>query len=99
MTRGPPRQPMRDRKGLRPDRRGLAEIVGTLMLVLIVVAAATAFSFFVASEEQTNLREQNQLHLKNLENVTIQSVANVPGYVIPPPAPRRFPARTRGTSL
>ncbi|MCI4373483.1 MAG: hypothetical protein L3K02_07580, partial [Thermoplasmata archaeon] len=75
---------MRNRNRFRQDRRGLAEIVGTLMLVLIVVAAATAFSFFVASEEQTNLQEQNQLHLKNLENVTVQSVDNTPGYFFPP---------------
>jgi flagellin-like protein len=69
---------MRDRRSFRRGQRGLAEIVGTLMLVLIVVAAATAFSFFVASSEQTNLAEKNQLQLKNLENVTIQSVMNNP---------------------
>src|SRR5271170_1561974 len=62
----------------RMNHLGLAEIVGTLMLVLIVVAAATAFAFFVSSEEQINLNEQTQLHFKNLENVTIQSVENTP---------------------
>jgi len=69
---------MRSRRAFRQDQRGLAEIVGTLMLVLIVVAAATAFSFFVASEEQTTLAQQAALHDKNLENVTIQSVINTP---------------------
>jgi flagellin-like protein len=75
-----------DRVPLRSGRRGLAEIVGTLMLVLIVVAAATAFSFFVASTEQTNLAEQTALHMKNLENVTIESILNTP------PNPTAVPA-------
>jgi flagellin-like protein len=78
MTRDPPRSAMRHWSRLQVDRRGLAEIVGTLMLVLIVVAAATAFSYFVASEEQSNLANQASLHFKNLENVTIQSVLNTP---------------------
>jgi flagellin-like protein len=63
----------------RRDRRGLAEIVGTLMLVLIVVAAAVTFSFYIASTEQAELAERNALHLKNLENVTIQSIDVIPG--------------------
>ncbi|MGP8072437.1 MAG: hypothetical protein ACLPZM_04840, partial [Thermoplasmata archaeon] len=50
----------------------------------IVVAAATTFAFFVSSEEQINLNEQTQLHFKNLENVTIQSVNNTLGYTVPP---------------
>ena len=62
----------------RNNNRGLAEIVGTLMLVLIVVAAATAFAFFVSSEEQTTLAEQTALHYKNLENVTIESLSDTP---------------------
>jgi flagellin-like protein len=85
MTRTPPRRPMRNPRLFRRarpaganDERGLAEIVGTLMLVLIVVAAATAFSFFVAATEQTNLAQQTALHMKNLENVTIQAVVNTP---------------------
>ena len=48
------------------------------MLVLIVVAAATAFAFFVSSEEQTTLADQTALHYKNLENVTIQTISNSP---------------------
>jgi len=54
--------------------RGLAEIVGTLMLVLIVVAAATAFSFFVASYEQQLTSQENATHLRNLEVVNVLSV-------------------------
>jgi flagellin-like protein len=79
MLRTPPRRAMHPRKSLRGGRRGLAEIVGTLMLVLIVVAAAVTFSFYVASTEQAELAERNALHLKNLENVTIQSIDFVPG--------------------
>jgi len=71
----------------RMNHLGLAEIVGTLMLVLIVVAAATAFAFFVSSEEQINLNEQTQLHFKNLENVSIQSIETIPASVGPPPIP------------
>lgn len=62
------------RSNPRGNARGLAEIVGTLMLVLIVVAAVTAFSFYVATVEQTDLNERTQLHYKNLENVTVQGV-------------------------
>jgi len=71
---------MRERRLFRQERRGLAEIVGTLMLVLIVVAAAVTFSFYIASTEQTELAERNALHLKNLENVTIQSIDVLPGH-------------------
>jgi flagellin-like protein len=67
--------PMLRRRG---NDRGLAEIVGTLMLVLIVVAAATAFAFFISSEEQMNLAERTALEFKNLENVSVQSVINTP---------------------
>jgi flagellin-like protein len=63
----------------RRNGRGLAEIVGTLMLVLIVVAAATAFAYFISSEEQINLAERSALQLKDLENVSVQSVVNLPG--------------------
>jgi hypothetical protein len=49
------------------------------MLVLIVVAAAVTFSFYIASTEQTTLAERTALHLKNLENVTIQAVDILPG--------------------
>ena len=53
------------------DRRGLAEIVGTLMLVVIVVAAATAFSFFVAAYQKQVQAEETLNHNKNLENLRI----------------------------
>jgi len=55
----------------RTGPRGLAEIVGTLMLVLIVVAAATAFSFFVASYQKQLQAEETLSHNKNLEDLRI----------------------------
>ena len=55
----------------RRSSRGLAEIVGTLMLVVIVVAAATAFSFFVASYEKQVTAEESLSHEKSLENLRI----------------------------
>jgi flagellin-like protein len=51
--------------------RGLAEIVGTLMLVIIVVAAATAFSFFVAAYQKQLTAEETLSHNKSLENLRI----------------------------
>lgn len=60
------------------ERRGLAEIVGTLMLVLIVVAAATAFSFFVASYQQALQSQENDTHLRDLEVLNVLSVDTVP---------------------
>ncbi|HYA57373.1 MAG TPA: archaellin/type IV pilin N-terminal domain-containing protein [Thermoplasmata archaeon] len=59
---------------MRPFRavhRGLAEIVGTLMLVVIVVAAATAFSFFVQSYQKQLQSEENRAHDKSLEDLRI----------------------------
>jgi flagellin-like protein len=60
------------RRGARS--RGLAEIVGTLMLVLIVVAAATAFSFFVATYQQQLQSQENASHQRALEVVHVLSV-------------------------
>jgi flagellin-like protein len=65
-------------RGWRTSRasgeRGIAELVGALMLVLIVVAASVTFAFYIASEEQQQLAERTALHLKNLENVTVQTI-------------------------
>jgi flagellin-like protein len=57
---------------------GLAEIVGTLMLVLIVVAAVTAFSFFVASYQQQLQSQENATHQRNLEAMRVLSVQTAP---------------------
>jgi flagellin-like protein len=58
------------------DSRGLAEIVGTLMLVVIVVAAATAFSFFVASYQKQVQSEETVVHDRALEKVKLISLAS-----------------------
>jgi flagellin-like protein len=58
-----------------PTRRGLAEIVGTLMLVLIVVSAAVAFSFFVASYQKSLQAEETQNQQRGLESLRILSIA------------------------
>jgi len=62
----------------RWDSRGLSEIVGTLMLVLIVVAAATTFSFFVASYEKQVLAEENANHTRALEAMNVLAVHTRP---------------------
>jgi len=62
----------------RRNSRGLSEIVGTLMLVLIVVAAATAFSFFVASYEKTLLAQEAANHSRQLEAMDVVAVHTRP---------------------
>lgn len=59
----------------RRDHRGLAEIVGTLMLVVIVVAAATAFSFFVAAYQKQLQANETTNHNRQLENLKVISLA------------------------
>ena len=54
--------------------RGIAEIVGTLMLILIVVAAAIALAAFVASAEKQYLAQQSYTHDKDLENLRVVSI-------------------------
>jgi flagellin-like protein len=64
------------------DERGLSEIVGTLMLVLIVVAAATTFSIFVASYQKQLQQEQSfsqQQHLESLKVLRVSPTANANG--------------------
>lgn len=62
-----------DRRGamrpIRRDFRGLSEIVGTLFLVLIVVAAAASFSLFVASYQKQLQQEQGLAHDRALEGI------------------------------
>jgi flagellin-like protein len=59
---------------LQRGSRGLAEIVGTLMLVVIVVAAATAFSFFVATYQKQVQAQEALEHDKALEKVRVLSL-------------------------
>lgn len=58
----------------RANARGLSEIVGSLMLVLIVVSAATAFSLFIASYQKQLQAEQTQTHDRALEAVQVITV-------------------------
>jgi flagellin-like protein len=70
---------MRRRAALRRwNSRGLSEIVGTLMLVLIVVAAATTFSFFVASYEKTLLAQEATNHDRAMEAMNVVAVHTHP---------------------
>src|SRR5690348_9978222 len=57
------------------SRRGLSEIVGALMLVLIVVVAATALSAFVASYQKQLQAEQAIHQDRTLESLTILHAA------------------------
>lgn len=74
MRAASPNLAMRRRRG---SSRGLAEIVGTLMLVVIVVAAATAFSFFVASYQKQVQAEETLNHDRNLESMKVVGVSEV----------------------
>jgi flagellin-like protein len=59
---------------MRANALGLSEIVGSLMLVLIVVSAATAFSLFIASYQKQVQAEEAQAHLKQLESLHVITV-------------------------
>ena len=58
----------------RGGRRALSEIVGTLMLVLIVVSAAVAFSLFIAAYEKQLTSEQSFSQQRSLEALRVLSV-------------------------
>lgn len=55
----------------RMSRRGLSEIVGALMLVLIVVSAATVFAIFAAQYQKTLEQQQAQAQARSLESLGI----------------------------
>jgi len=81
MAAQPARTIVHRRRRIAPGRgaRGIAEIVGTLMLILIVVAAAIALAAFVAGYESQYLAEQASAHDKSLENVQVISIDPVVG--------------------
>jgi len=58
----------------RRHQRGLAEIVGTLMLVVIVVAAVTAFSLFVAGYQQQVQKQESYVHNQALESLHVTAI-------------------------
>jgi flagellin-like protein len=55
----------------RRSERGLSEIVGTLMLVVIVVTAATLLAAFVATYQQQLQTEQAFTHDQSLESLKV----------------------------
>ncbi len=63
---------------LRENSRGLSEIVGTLMLVLIVIGAAVAFAAFVATYEKQLLTQEAVNHDRALESIRVLTVTPVP---------------------
>jgi flagellin-like protein len=68
MTDGGNRDAMRR---FRRSERGLSEIVGTLMLVVIVVTAATLLAAFVATYQQQLQTEQAFTHDQSLESLKV----------------------------
>ena len=71
-------------RSFRRGVRGLAEIVGTLMLVVIVVAAATAFSFFVTDYEKQVLAQEAHNHLVSAEKIRVTGITlEAPTHVAP----------------
>ncbi len=60
----------------RRPRRGLSEIVGTLMLVVIVVGAATALGAFVASYQKELQQQRSLAHEQSLESLRILGLSS-----------------------
>lgn len=58
-------------RSLRRSDRGLSEIVGTLMLVVIVVTAATLLAAFVASYQKQLQTEEAFSHNQSLESLKV----------------------------
>jgi len=56
---------------LQRSERGLSEIVGTLMLVIIVVSAATLLAAFVATYQKQLQTEETFTHDQNLESIHV----------------------------
>jgi flagellin-like protein len=56
---------------LRRRDRGLSEIVGTLMLIVIVVSAATLLAAFVASYQKTLQSQEAYAHEQSLESIKV----------------------------
>lgn len=61
-------------RSLRRSGRGISEIVGALMLVLIVVVAATSLAVFVAQYQKQLQAQQALTHNRQLENLGILHV-------------------------
>lgn len=64
-------------RSLRRNGRGLSEIVGTLMLVIIVVSAATLLAAFIASYQKQLQTEETFSHDQSLESIKILGLVTV----------------------
>lgn len=61
-------------RSLLRDNRAVSEVVGTLMLVVIVITAATLLAAFVSAYEKQVLAEENQQHDRSLETGRVSGV-------------------------
>jgi flagellin-like protein len=59
------------------DPRGIAEVVGTLMLILIVVAASIALAAFIASYQKQLQAQQAEAQQRSLESLKVLNLAQV----------------------
>jgi flagellin-like protein len=64
---------------MRRSDRGLSEIVGTLMLVVIVVTAATLLAAFIATYQKQLQTEESYSHDQSLESIHILSLTTEVG--------------------
>ncbi|HXY47469.1 MAG TPA: archaellin/type IV pilin N-terminal domain-containing protein [Thermoplasmata archaeon] len=62
-------------RSFRRSDRGLSEIVGTLMLIVIVVSAATLLAAFVASYQRQLQSQEAYTHDQDLESIKIFGIA------------------------
>jgi flagellin-like protein len=84
ITTAPTRAGVRRRRLYRGrEARGIAEIVGTLMLILIVVAAAIALAAFIASYQKQLQAEEAQSQQRSLESLKILSITPVLNVTMP----------------
>ena len=61
----------------RFGNRGIAEVVGTLMLILIVVAASIALAAFIASYQKQLQAQQAEAQQRGLESLRVLDIAQV----------------------
>jgi flagellin-like protein len=66
----------RNRSRVR-NARGIAEVVGTLMLILIVVAASIALAAFIASYQKQLQAQQAEAQQRSLESLKVLNLAQV----------------------
>jgi flagellin-like protein len=59
------------------NSRGIAEVVGTLMLILIVVAASIALAAFVASYQKQLQSQQAESQARGLESLKVLNLAQL----------------------